>query len=331
MITIFDKKNRFLLTFLAILFVSVFFISQTSYAGGGTPPAPEIADSPCDPDYYTSLRSRAWLEAQREITQNQNLISKPDSVLEYTCFDRQLLELADHSKDMLSETQRWGTATTLIDMDHTLQNLVNNSLQAYFVTNFPHRLLGGRMPDEDFGAQVAGGNSRKVEFLYDKSAGTGLASMDYECDVMNEVWMYAKCMDFIDNEDEDGFYSFENYRDYEDSGTDLDRRHLPEIAGMGRCPAIKSFWENNIDQAWVDAETPWEEDPVNTYQALVIPGPSSAVCTASSYIFTGLIVDQGGGASPEQYAEAICLQPGCVYVPNTGSGIVTSGRCAADP
>jgi hypothetical protein len=58
------------------------------HAFGQSAPAP--AASSCDPAYYDTLQSRAWLEAQREITQNQNLIFKPDSVLQYTCFDKHL-------------------------------------------------------------------------------------------------------------------------------------------------------------------------------------------------------------------------------------------------
>src|SRR5437016_4882806 len=43
--------------------------------------------TPCDPEYMDALEARAYLEAQREVAQNQNYILKPDSVLEYTCFD----------------------------------------------------------------------------------------------------------------------------------------------------------------------------------------------------------------------------------------------------
>ena len=51
-----------------------------------SPHAAEIAPQSCDSNYWRQLSSRAWLEAEREIMQNQNLIFKPDSVLQYTCF-----------------------------------------------------------------------------------------------------------------------------------------------------------------------------------------------------------------------------------------------------
>ena len=35
----------------------------------------------CDPDFLEVMEARAWEEAQREITQNANIIARPDSVL----------------------------------------------------------------------------------------------------------------------------------------------------------------------------------------------------------------------------------------------------------
>ncbi len=52
----------------------------------------------CNPDFMEVLKNRAWEEAQREITQNNNLIARPDSVLSMTCFDSWLDDLADHSE-----------------------------------------------------------------------------------------------------------------------------------------------------------------------------------------------------------------------------------------
>lgn len=62
--------------FVLTLCLSVFSFSQESAANG----------TACDPEYMQAMKARAWMEAQREISQNQNLIFKPDSVLEYSCF-----------------------------------------------------------------------------------------------------------------------------------------------------------------------------------------------------------------------------------------------------
>ena len=41
----------------------------------------------CDSEFYDVMSNRAWLESSREMEVAQTLINKPDSVLEYTCFD----------------------------------------------------------------------------------------------------------------------------------------------------------------------------------------------------------------------------------------------------
>lgn len=53
----------------------------------------------CDPEFWDVLTNRAWMEAQREITQNQNIIARPDSVLSMTCFDSVLDHIAAYSDD----------------------------------------------------------------------------------------------------------------------------------------------------------------------------------------------------------------------------------------
>lgn len=42
----------------------------------------------CDESFYDVLVDRATMEAQRELTQNQNIVPRPDSVLNMTCFDQ---------------------------------------------------------------------------------------------------------------------------------------------------------------------------------------------------------------------------------------------------
>ncbi len=51
----------------------------------------------CDEDFLDVMEARAWEEAQREITQNANIIRRPDSVLSMTCFGDWLDHLADYS------------------------------------------------------------------------------------------------------------------------------------------------------------------------------------------------------------------------------------------
>lgn len=257
----------------------------------------QFAPSPCDPDYYDSLEARAWLEAQREITQNQNLIVKPDSVLEYTCFDGHLAELGDHADEMFSETTRWGTILPSNSMDDALDNLAGNAMNTYIGANFGHTFLGGRST-EDF---------------------TAVSGSSYTCDRMLSVWQDAKCTNFGERS-HDGFFTLQQYVD--DS---QDKRLLPMD-----CGARPSQWEDDMETALGltsgsatsdPSLTPWEEDPVETYYDRLFP-TSGCGTGSSSRVRTGLTVRQTKG-TPDTYIEHVCIVPGCYWEP-TGTG---SGSC----
>src|SRR5690349_5990742 len=97
----------------------VLLAATACVAISGTAWAQSLPTTPCDPEYMDALEARAYLEAQREVAQNQNFILKPDSVLEYTCFDMFLGHFAaDHNwgasaancdQFMFSDSCRWGT------------------------------------------------------------------------------------------------------------------------------------------------------------------------------------------------------------------------------
>ena len=277
-------------TVYAFIVLFCFLGSIPSYA------QPVIADSPCDPLYYESLSARGWLEAQREITQNQNIILKPDSVFEYTCFDRLLSELADHADEMLSETSAYGTPLGSSSMDDALERLILASLKPYYVSNFEYTngMLGGH---------TAG--SAIVHNIPGNIVGTA-----YSCDIMEKVWQAAKCINFITEEEFDGFYPFEEY-----ATNPLDKRHLPTA-----CTPITTNWENNLTTALTSG--PWTNDVLQTYFEETTPQN----CTGSSCpcdgdpIPTGVTV-AGLDGGPTNYEEHICLQPACRYVPSPGGGL----------
>ena len=256
-----------------------------------------IADTPCDSLYYESLSARAWLEAQREITQNQNLILKPDSVFEYTCFDGHLRELADHAAQMLSETSQYGQPLDTNSMDQALQNLVGTSLAAYVSNNFaPHSLLAGH--------PAATGIDHTIQAI----PGGNPA---YSCDIMSRVWQAAKCINFVSNSEFDGFFTFEEYAD----PLSVDKRHLPTA-----CTSITANWNTNIATALTTG--PWSNDPVDTYFLLSEPqncGGGTCPCTGDP-IPTGVFVIRSGYQNNE-YQEHVCLQPGCRYYPGGGDDL----------
>jgi hypothetical protein len=275
--------------------LSGFMLITMLVSSGGVfaaPPTP--APDPCDPDYYESLKSRAWLEAQREITQNQNLIFKPDSVLEYTCFDKYLNALAQDGINMFSETQRWGVILQPTSLDSALQRMVGAAAQQYVQANFGHSFLGGRSGTDYSLQPVTPGG--------------------YSCDMMLKVWKEAKCMNFVPNPNEDGFYTFEQYRD------NPDHRYLPT-----RCGSITSDWNQNIQDAY--AGVPWTEDSVKTFLDKLDPANCN---NTANKIETGLVVVRST-TQPVAYVEKVCIMPGCRYVPTgtggTASAPQTGGNC----
>lgn len=279
---------------LAVLTILTFF----AY----TPPLAQAQTDPgCDPEYFESLQARAWLEAQREITQNQNLITKPDSVLEYTCFDLYLNELADHAKDLFSETRRWGNVpgTDQQSMDNALQALTGDALEQYIEQNFEDDGDGGTY-------DLRGGRADNVDHVPAAISGN---NAQYQCDIMRQVWQQAKCGDFIENETHDGFFTFDEYRDFDD-----DHRFLPM-----ECPHVDR-WEDNIDIATVDDETPWEEDDVNTFLDILDPD----VCARSGVVSTGFNVYR---AKQDPVEWQVCIAPGCTYDPDAGSTVGTATVC----
>lgn len=273
-----------------------------------TAQAQNVATSSCDPEYFKSMKSRAWLEAQREITQNQNLIFKPDSVLEYTCFPQQMVQLARNAPLMFSENPRWGLS--IGDMAGALSSLVLTATGSYLTANFTlpnDSLLGGRA------------DGLKPPLLPNPAQA-------YSCNVMNDVWLAAKCMDFIDNEEHDGFYSFVDYADA--SG---DHRFLPS-----QCTGLSNRWRQELGKAYgegalgqdsngnnipVSPGISWAKDIVNPYITELSAGHCSD--SANVPLATGLTVRTANG---DEFAEMVCIQPGCHYQYGGSSG---SGSCVS--
>ena len=283
-----DHRLKTGLHFYAVIALCMMAFASPLNAQVGNPGI--FADRTCDSDYFESLKARAWLEAQREMVQNQNLIAKPDSVLEYSCFDKQLNVLAYYARpggELFSGTTRWGTAGT--NMQMALQRLTGKALIAYENQNFDHTYLGGRM--------TSGYTMSPV-----------VPKPNYSCDEMDKVWKYAKCMDFVDKKHDEFFTFGEHSRD--------DKRKLPEP-----CENIAP-WGANIQHA-TGGGVPWDRDHLVTYLEYIYP-PDVSRCghPLKSKIPTGLIV-YNSKAPVTKYRENVCIVPGCYYKPTS----LNDGTC----
>ncbi len=271
-----------------------------------------IADTPCDSLYYESLSARAWLEAQREITQNQNIILKPDSVFEYTCFDRLVRELAVQGTNMLSETSAFGRPLGPSSLDNALQRLVGVSLITYINNNFGSKSSAS-------GYNLLSGHPAAAGINHVPESITGGSA--YSCDIMMRVWEKAKCINFISNGNTDGFFTFSEY-----ASSITDKRVLPTM-----CTSIQTNWNANLASALTSG--PWTNDPVQTYFNLTTPVNCSGTnCPCSGQpIPTGVQVVRSG-YNTNTYQEHVCLQPGCRYHPGgdplyPGGGVVSAAGC----
>ena len=186
-----------------------------------------------------------------------------------------------------------------------------------------------RVPPSTPNGLPAGNNfaGSSYNLLAGHPAATGLNSVPlpitnatpYNCDIMARVWHAAKCINFITDEDTDGFYTFQEY-----ATSAADKRHLPKV-----CTAITSNWNDNLVSALTSG--PWANDPVQTYFNLTEPQDcSGGTCKCSGDpIPTGVRVIRSG-YELNQYEEKICLQPGCHYHPGTDdlvTGVAAPSGC----
>lgn len=73
----------------------------------GAPNANKSESEACDADFMNQIYARAFLEASRETMMTSIIIRKPDSVLEYTCYDQAAKKAADYAGPRFSESTRW--------------------------------------------------------------------------------------------------------------------------------------------------------------------------------------------------------------------------------
>jgi hypothetical protein len=211
----------------------------------------------CSPKAMDVIEARAWAEAQREMAQNQNLISKSDSILEYTCFDRFLEVFADktdasymfsenddlpysggitdfaaelHLKTKLLEASLLGkldpAGTAGLDMNSVLELLVLDTLVEDVTKTDIGDFCRTRYIDDNFNHNFLGGRS-----LLSNNIGHSVSDTStYSCTLMSQIWNAAKCNNAM-RYASDGFFTFEEYKDAENN--DQDFRQFPKRCKVG--------------------------------------------------------------------------------------------------
>lgn len=94
----------------------------------------------CDADFMNQIYARAYMEVEREVGIAGQNIRKPDSVLQYSCYDTA-------AKDGLEAYNPIFSASTAhngdIDKTARYNDLVKPSVDGYISADFDHNLIGG--------------------------------------------------------------------------------------------------------------------------------------------------------------------------------------------
>lgn len=194
----------------------------------------------CDGNFMNQIYSRAFMEASREVILSEQLIHKPDSVLEYTCFDEQISMMAHHG-GFFSESQKWDNVTIELWVggehgddngdrvdtstcsgsdcpDHTEDTTINDDsgsgllsdqddysvFEADRLDNILADLLLNNLQDyiDNNFSHTFMGEASAIDNNLSTSA---IGNNTYSCSHMSTIWAISKCVDFGED---DRFRSF---------------------------------------------------------------------------------------------------------------------------
>ena len=127
-------------------------------------PLPAAA-SGCDSAFMSKMQERAWMEAQREVMNNEKAIWKPDSVLALSCFKGQVNDLEiSYSRD-----ECVGGSGACAGSDDVTEE-VTDGATGYLGSAYPSNL---------------GGGNTTIAQKPDAAPG--------DCDSQDKLWEEAKC------------------------------------------------------------------------------------------------------------------------------------------
>lgn len=299
----------------------------------------------CDANFMNQIYAKAFLEAEREVVISNSVMLKPDSVLEYTCYDQLAAYVATEGGPIFSESDRWHPTTVpnpnstpiSIDvymgdtlLDSQIEALVLDSLNAYAngrgggsgdIGSFSYDFLGGT---------AAGDNN---------TFSTTVSGVGGVCDFMYAMYHIAKCDDFALNSG--GFMTFEEIALPGGGGlvspalVSTDPRLLPMT-----CPSNHAITQAIVDVAKNQDWTYAWIDQVDTLLPIMNP-PDPSACENSDPVPTGVMVQyvQYGqdinnnpivSVAPYTYPDKVCTNPGC-YFNNNNNADGSDDTCVAIP
>ena len=294
----------------------------------GSPNEPKHVYDACDADFMNQIYARSYLEANRDVMISELLIAKPDSVLEYSCFDQQVKNTAEIAGPIFSESPLWsssggGAYTTVSNpgdsditinvfmgdtkLDQSLNQVVMASLDNFASENFAHEFLNNTSGD--------GGDITAATVA---AAGTACAHMDavydlVRCENINPATFFMTFAEIAANDPRD------------------------TLTGGLQCGATNPITTAGINVANNNAGTYSFNDPITTYYDNYVWRASGSF-SCSDPIPTGLIVTQETfnysptgvvtSGTTREFASYMCPNPGCYYDPGT---LTSPGTCEESP
>lgn len=322
-----NERNKKLGLFRHFAVMAAAVLVFTTFSPQNAQAQPETA---CDPQYMDALESKAWLEVQREITQNKNLIFKPDSVLEYSCFDQLLARAALGEEESFSEdTTTFATGgaggISAVSTDNNIRATIHSAFDTYLENNFNHRYLNAR-----------------AEGLAIYNPSSAYAGLDYNCTEMADVWEAGRCLNFGDGDWNDYFYDFPWYSGNDprialganieacDPVTEIGDQFLIDSYNAEFVSLFSLSGGEELADGMADGE-PYLKDPILTHICMILP-PNAGIdgidcpdsCADSHRVPTGIIVNIPGGAT---YCECVCTNPSCSYPAGGADGGGDGSTC----
>lgn len=302
-------KHASLKLLLGLLTLSVLLSnSSTESVASGSPP-PAITNA-CNDQFYSMMGNNAFMNAEREITASEVIIRKPDSVLEYSCFDQDVAMIAEDIADIFSDSSDYNSSTMNVSGngvgDDTLSpissitysvNMGNthldnniNALVLQMITkyddNFTHKFLGGA-----------------TSIDYDLN--NNVAAVSSTCDSMYQAYFMAKCENFATDIP---FDSLENW-----AGNEF--RQLPQACTGGQKNGILATPVAQLDD---NTATALDRITYTYFDRMSIAGGSCAdpIPTGLKVHIIERSLDVAGNptvSADYTYDDMICPNPACYY------------------
>lgn len=298
----------------------------------------------CDANFMNQIYAKAYLQAQRESQTIQAVLRKPDSVLQYSCFDLFVSGITSKQLDvfpgihkLFSETEIWSASrngkraevnlsgpkiTAQIDnkdvdpvqlevyMEYTGDDEEQDSRLAGDLEALVIKSLN-EYTDKNFPYDLLNNGLTVVKNEVKSEAASQLGI--YYCDVMNSIWDYAHCDDYQATDKVNSMLSnFVDPRIFPERChfADVQAAELLNTAYLGvaenRNPVTnKDFFYVDFDKATTRLSDFMRADKCKA----PVPTGVTVSITRQSLDISGML----SKPKEETYNEKVCVTPSCYY------------------